>query len=303
MYLYYPGVGVLPASRVGLPILGPPLNNSYQYFPSNIAQYAFGPGSPEGYYFTHSPSVRTDYPGSSLDESRYGLRMATTFGGMQTGAYFWHGNEHTPVIRLDDGYPLPTGALHATLIYASQNVYGIFGNKSTDYGLFRFDSAFRPNRSYNSRDYVKYPNAVAEKDNLIVQLGYDKSFFWQNLNPAQAFNFALEYIGEYILDPLDDIHVPGYYVPYDKDLHLIQARAQTNYGFGKYDYSITGLFYTSGCTLIMPKFLYKPDWMNSKWEFTLQYNYVWATDDNYTYPLGLKAEEDMIVLTTQFSFD
>jgi hypothetical protein len=302
MYLYNPNYpynsGVMPASYVPLPILGPPLNNAYQYMPAN----AFGLGTPSGYYFLHTPVVKTEYPGSAIEDSRYGAKVATHIGGFQTGAYFWHGNEFYPVIRLDNGVPKTPGTpLNATVIYPSQNVYGIFGNKSTNFGLLRFDCAFRPNRNYNSKDYEKYPKAIAEKDNLMFQLGYDKSFFLQKLNPSQTFDLSLEYIGEFILDPLNDIHVPGYYIPYEKDLHLIQTRVATNYGFGKYEYSVTALYYTTGCSLVMPKFTYKPDWMNNKWEFTLQYNYIWAKD-HYTYPLGLKEEEDMVLLTTQFSF-
>jgi hypothetical protein len=298
MYLYYPGYGVVPASRFGLPILGPPLYKAYQFMPVN----AFGPGSPSGNYFLHTPSVKYNYPDASMEDSRWGLRASTTISGTQFGSYFWHGNAHSPVIQLDDGVPtVPGTPLNATITYPSENVFGIFANKSTNYGLLRFDSAFRPSKAYNSMDYEKYPNAIAEKPNLTVQLGYDKSFYLTKLNPSQTFALALEYIGEFVLEDLDDIHVPNYFVEYDKELHLIQARILTNYGYGKYEYQLVGLYYLSGCSLIQPKFTYKPDWMNNKWQFALQYNHLWS-ENQYTYPLGLKEEKDMILLTTQFSF-
>ena len=67
----------------------------------------------------------------------------------------------------------------------------------------------------------------------------------------------------------------------------------TNYGFGKYSYTITALhnFSYGGNGLIQPSFVFAPAWMNNKWRFTLQYALLYG--DDYAYPYGLAKEKDI----------
>ncbi|MFO7963952.1 MAG: DUF1302 family protein [Desulfobacterales bacterium] len=290
------------------PLFGAPLETAYiGPFPAAEATTIFGPafaGTPYpdlGLYLARIPNITYDYPDSSLEDARYGFKTSSTFYGWQTGVYFWRANELDPTIRIEGGLQPPGAVTNYVIQYPRQNVYGLYGNKNFDFGVVRVDAAYRPDREYNSLDYVKYPEGIAEKNNLLVQLGLNKDMMIPSLNQHQVFSFILEYVGEFILDSTDRVVLPTTFIRRYKDEHTIFASGSTNYGFGMYTIGLTAIYNFRNTGLVKPSFAYNPDWMNRSWRFELTYTNLFGKDD-YVYPYGLFREKDMIVLTTQYSF-
>lgn len=306
---------LVPSSMAPLPQDGPPVSFMYTGFDAATANYVFGglptmaPGPPPtymvpasydpfAYYVTGAPALTYDYPDSSLGDARYGFKTSSTLGGWQTGVYYWHQNEYDATMRVVGGL---AAGLNVVVEYPEQDVYGLYGNKNYDFGVLRIDAAYRPDRHFNTTDLVKYPEAIAEKDHLMVQVGLNKDVMWRSINPTATFSFIFEYVGTYILDDLDDIHVPTYHIPYHKDDHVLFMSAGTNYNFGMYTYGLTVIYDFRNNGLINPSFTYAPDWMNRKWSFKLAYTNIFG-DNDFDYPYGLVRAKDLVVLTTQFSF-
>ncbi len=328
-----------PGSMVpGLPLFGPPLSYVYANIDGTTADgllpfvttadamggsvtpgVDFNPFAPAWYsldggssflpappmtfaYPVRAPNLIYDYPSSNLDDTRYGFKTSSTIGGWQTGVYFWHSREMDATMRIAGGLPAGiAGGYDVVVQYPTQNVYGAYGNKNYSFGVLRLDAAYRPNRAFNTTDLAQYPDAIAEKDHLMVQVGLNKDVMWRSINPTATFSFIFEYVGTYILDDLDDIHVPTYFVPYHKDDHVLFASGGTNYNFGMYSYALTLIYNFRNNGLISPSFTYAPDWMNRKWSFKLAYTNIFG-DNDFDYPYGLVREKDMVLLTTQFSF-
>ncbi|MFO7965451.1 MAG: DUF1302 family protein [Desulfobacterales bacterium] len=290
----------LPISVVpGLPVIGAPFGRTfYTALPADF----FYPGSPAGNYLTGAPNVlETDYPDSSLEDARWGLKTSSTIMGWQAGFYFWDANELSPVFEIERSFLLPTGltVYDIRAKYPRQQVYGLYTNKNFDFGVVRMDAAYRPNREYNTLDRT-VPSGIVEKDFLQVQLGFNRDMMIRKINPNQAFSFIFEYVLEYFLEDTDKAAVPSYFIEYPRDLHTLFFSGSTNYNFGKYTYALTAIYNSEECGLVQPSITYNPDWMNRKWTFKLQYSALFGSD--YSYPYGLAKEKDMIVLTTQYSF-
>lgn len=290
------------------PLFGSPLEAVYVGpYPAAVASAIFGPafaGTPYpalGMYFARIPNVTTEYPSSSLEDSRFGFKTSSTIFGWQTGVYFWRSYELDPTVKIDGGIPGPGSVINYVIQYPKQNVYGFYGNKNYSFGVVRLDAAYRPDKNYNTLNYTKYPEGIAEKDNLLVQLGLNKDVMIPSLNAYQAFNFIFEYVGEYVLDSTDQIILPTMFSRRYKDEHTLFGTVSTNYGFGMYTYGLTVIYNLRECGLIKPSFTYNPDWMNRKWSFSVAYTNLFGKDD-YQYPYGLFREKDLVVFTTQFSF-
>lgn len=290
------------------PLFGPPFSHLYMG-PLTDAQATgiFGPAffaTPYpslGTYLVRSANVTVDSPGSSLSDSRYGFRTSSSIAQFQTGVYFWHSNEIDATMRLKGGIPAPGGALNIVIQYPKQNVYGVYANRNFDFGVLRLDAAYRPNREYCTLDTVKYSEGIAEKDYLMVQLGLNKDMMFRNLNATAPFAFTVEYVGEFFLDDLEQIHVPTYFIPYHKDNHTMFFSVGTNYAFGMYKYDFTVIYNHRNNGLITPTFTYTPDFFNNKLSVKLAYTNVFG-DNDYDFPFGLVRDSDLIVLTTQLSF-
>ncbi len=283
-------------------ILYPPYNTLYE--PLTAAQAAAIGGPSAGYYLLGAPlPLDTAYPSSSLKDARYGFKTSSTVMGAQTGVYYFHRHRLAPLVyrypTLADGITTPFQADYSDEI----DIYGLYANKNFDFGVLRFDAAYKPNYPYNTNNFTKYPDLVAEKDNLMVQIGFNKDFMFRPLNPFQTFNLTCEYVGEFILeDDLDDIQLTFVvYNPVHKDSHTFFASLGTNYNFGMYSYDLTVIYNLRNAGLIKPKFTYNPDWMNRKWRFSIEYANVFAAD-KYDTAYGLLEEKDLVVFTTQFSF-
>jgi len=311
--LIAPAANPAAASILGapMPLLGPPLSYMYTPMDAATAGFVFGaygydiltatvvPWGASQAFVTGAPVVTTDYPSSNLDDTRYGFKTSSTIGGWQTGVYFWHSREMDPTMRVAGG--VTPVSYNIVVQYPTQNVYGAYGNKNYSFGVLRLDAAYRPNRAFNTTDLAQYPDAIAEKDHLMVQVGLNKDVMWRSINPTATFSFIFEYVGTYILDDLDDIHVPTYFIPYERDDHVLFASGSTNYNFGMYSYALTVIYNFENNGLISPSFTYAPDWMNRKWSFKLAYTNIFG-DNDYDYPYGLVREKDLVILTTQFSF-
>jgi hypothetical protein len=296
------------------PLFGAPVENSYiGPYPAAVAQGIFGPafagvpgvpGTPYpalGMYFARIPNVTYDYPNSSIEDSRFGFKTSSNIIGWQTGVYFWRSNELDPTIKIDGGLKPPGAVTNYVIQYPKQEIYGVYGNKNYDFGVVRFDAAFRPDKNYNSLDYAKYPEGIAEKDNLLFQVGYNKDMMIAALNPHQAFSFIFEYVGEFILDDTDQVVLATTFSRRYKDEHTLFFSGTTTYGFGMYSYGLTAIYNLREVGLVKPSFAFVPDWMNRMWKFELSYSNLFGKDD-YSYPYGLYREKDMVLLTTQFSF-
>ncbi len=282
-----------------MPVSGAPFDRMYEYRPANYG----GNGEPAGLYWVGIPNPATpsDYPDSSLGDARWGVKTSSTIKGWQTGLYFWSANEMNATFRIL-GTTILTPNLSLLDIqtqFPRQNVYGFYTNKNFDFGVLRFDAAYRPNREYNTLDRT-VPSGIVEKDFLMVQVGFNKDMMIRKINPNQAFSFVFEYVLEYFMEDTDQACVPTYFIEYPRDMHTLFFNASTNYNFGKYSYDLTVIYNSEECGLVQPSFTYVPDWMNRQWSFKLQYSIVFGPD--YSYPYGLLKEKDMVVLTTQFSF-
>jgi len=285
----------VPATMAPVPVLGAPFDRMWTYLDAPTAGFVFG--GPAGYYVTAAPvSGTSDYPDSSLKDSRWGFKTSSTLAGWQTGVYYWNANEIDGTFKIDSTVP---GAINLHLQFPRQNVYGYYANKNFDFGVLRLDAAYRPNREFNTLDR-SYPTGIVEKDKLMVQLGYSKDFMWRKLNPSASFSFICEYVGDYFLEDTDQAAVPSYFIKFPRDLHSIFLSGGTNYNFGMYSYGLTIIYNSEECGLIQPSFTYQPTWMNNKWQFKLQYSNVFGPD--YAYPYGLMKEKDNVILTTQFIF-
>lgn len=297
------GTMVLPGFTVG-----PPYSYAYIGPFTNIqAQGLFGAPMPGmaypalGAYLGYVPKVTYDYPDSSIEESRYGFRTSSSIIQWQTGIYYWHGNEGAPIMRVKGGLPtIPGRPLNIGVEYPEKHVYGFYANKNFQFGVVRIDAAFTPDKEFNTTKLGKYPEAIAEKDHLIAQLGFDKTFMWPLINPDQGVSITAEYVGEFIFGDLDDIHLPTYFIPYHKDSHTLFFTTNTTYSYGKYNPSFTVIANNRGSGLISPTFTYVPSILNSQLSFSASYKYIYG--DHYDYPYGLKSHQDMVVFTTQYSF-
>ncbi|MFO7962283.1 MAG: DUF1302 family protein [Desulfobacterales bacterium] len=299
------------------PLAGPPFSFIYQGadifggptapIDAAMAESLFGPafaGTPypaSGIYLTRPPVSTTDYPDSSLEDARWGFKTSSILAGWQTGVYFWHSNELSPTIRVKGGLgPIGT-PLNLVVEYPKQNVYGFFANKNFSFGVLAFDVAYRPDRQYNTLDFAKYPEGITEKDNLLAQARLNKDLMIRSLNKYATFSLIVEYVGEFILDDLDDIHVPTYFITYHKDSHTFLTSFSTGYRANMYKPGVTVLYNLRGSGLIQPEFTYTPDILDSNLSFKLQWANVFG-DSFYEYPYGLLKDSDMLILTTQFSF-
>lgn len=286
-------------------VVGPPL--CYMYMGPIAAATATGmfgtafAGTPYpavGAYLVRVPKVTYDYPDSSLSDARYGFKTSTPIAGWQAGVYFWHGNEYSPTMRVKGGL---AAGLNIVAEYPDQNVYGFTANKNFSFGVLAFDGAYRPNRHFNTTDLVKNPEAIVEKDHLLAQARLNKEFMIRKLNPFATFSLIVEYVGEFILDDLDDIHVPTYFIPYHKDSHTLLTSLSTGYRANMYKYGLTLIYNAQGSGLFQPEFTYTPDILNSELSFKIQWADVFGKND-YNYPYGLMRDSDMIILTTQYNF-
>ncbi len=305
----------------GGPILYPPQNSLYeQITAADIAATGLGfamtsaglPASTPGYYLADLASAlgaypaNSYYPGSGLEDGRWGFKTSSTMFGIQTGVYFFHRHRFSPVVvkvPLDlNGDGVADGYRFDVDYDRDVDTYGFYANKNFDFGVLRMDCAYIPDYPYNTNDFTKYPDGVVEQDRLLLQLGFNKDFMFRPLNPYQTFNLTIEYVGAFILeDDLDDSLLTFVvYTPNHKDDHTLFATVGTNYDFGRYTCDMTIIYNVRNAGLLQPKVGYNPDWMNRKWKFTLQYNMVFG--DKLETAYGLVEEKDLVIFTTQFSF-
>ena len=182
-----------------------------------------------------------------------------------------------------------------------QNTFGFYGNQSFDFGVVRWDCAYKPDRKYNSADLVNHPQAVSENSWLGAQIAWSTSMMIESINRYQAFSISVELIGEFVFDAdSDKLYLPTYFTEIPEQIFTLMSSVSTNYDFGKWSPSITLILTSEENGLFIPSITYAPDWMNSKWSFKLAYSNIFGPE--HSYPFGLMKEKDNVYLQTQFSF-
>ncbi len=283
------------------------------------------------------PDVRVKYP-NGIQDTRFGFRTASTFGGYNFGLIYFHRQVYEPVTRREgiinsSSITFPTGpgttqtvvnnTRRYTVEYPDIDNIGFYVNKQLPWpGVIRAEMIYTPNMPYNyfiptqastvNTGLFTVPittfadeSGVVKRDNFKYLFAYDLTgFLFFDWHKTAPFDVTFEHVGDWTPNARDlQYYGPG--VNYATKLPSWQGNfnldIKTNWFYNNLETGLTAGYGTFGNSiLLVPRVKWMPGWWDKKFSAELRYIYVDA-DSRYE-GLGVWKDKNYVLLQTQFNF-
>ena len=320
-----------------------PFNSAWNFSPLNPGN-GWSPSLIEPNLFTGNtritneiPDVRVKYP-DGIENTRFGLRTATTLGGFNFGAIYYHRQVFEPVIRREgvektDTVSFPTGPATSTTIVNKTRQYtveypdieniGFYMNKQLPWpGVIRAEVMYTPNMPFNyflptvqstvnlgpfSVPITRFADesGVTKRDDFKYLIAYDLTgFLYFDWHKTAPINITFEHVGEWIPNARELQYI-GVGVNYATKLPSWQGNFNlnitTDWFYGKISTGMVLGYGTFGKSwLAVPSVKWTPGWMDKK--FSTELKYVYTDAQNRYEGLGVWKDKNFIQLKAQLAF-
>jgi hypothetical protein len=256
------------------------------------------------------PTVVTEYPTDTFEDTRAGFRTNTTMGGYTFGMTYWHTQMYTPVVQRRGltGVQIPLGPFirvpqrEFRVYYPNIDIFGAYMNKNWPPwpGVVRAEAIYIPNNAFGTFDPTN-ESAVVRTDYIKYMFAYDlNSFLYFPWHKDAAFDVTFEHVGEWIPSE-NNLQFAVYNTELWRWMPSFNMRVSTSWLYGMIgtDCILSWSAYGNSW-LIMPGVNYKVPWANDQLTFALTYVNISAKD--YYQGIGILRSKDLLQLTTQFNW-
>jgi hypothetical protein len=324
----YHGTDLLPGWKVGDPVLPlDPTNPTHMAFINAYApaseRAALGAANIIWTEFPSTdglvdPNYGYNYTDHNFKNTRWGFKTKYIVSGAEMGVSFYQGPDQVGYYRYK--YRMPASGAVGRLIYEYEvpryNTFGIFGNFQSNFGVFVFEGAYKPDRWFHKNLFGLPPgigaNAawvhearlrnIAEKDVLHTLLGVTREQSIPLLNKYNVFTVRAQWQALYYLEDMDDVtEVTTYFMTPPRLDNEFMVMISTAYAYRKYNPSLTIVTNPRGQVYSSLGFNWVVDGFNDRLNVSVGYTDIWGAND-YSTPTVLAAKNDLAVVTVQYSF-
>ena len=265
-------------------------------------------GSSYGWLPSEIAKVKTEYPSSTIDDTRFGFRTSTTLEGIQFGMMYWHTHNYDMVFKSGNytGKMVSTslGDLperEYTLVYPKMDIIGVYMNKQLPWpGVLRAEAIYSPNKPYNTFDLTD-TDAIVKRDYIKYMVAYDLNGFINfDWHKNASIDVTFEHVGE-IIPNSKNLQYIIYATEMPSYIPRFNVNVSTNWFYNQLSTSVLFSYWPWGNSgLVMPSVKWTPGWWKQRFSTELKYINVYG-DNNYE-GMGILRGKDMVVLTTQISY-